>query len=137
MRRMSTITTHTNESAVAACFKCGVARDYEGLKDLVTPDYVLHPEEARGPDELAQVIQGYHEALSDISVDVEHQFSAGDWVATRVTLRGRHTGDFAGVPPTGRDLEVTGLTISRCREGRIEEEWELFDLGGALQQLGA
>jgi hypothetical protein len=39
--------------------------------------------------------------------------------------------------PTGRDVEFTGLTISRCRDGRIEEEWELVDTISLLQQVGA
>jgi predicted ester cyclase len=42
-----------------------------------------------------------------------------------------------GTPPSGRDVEFTSLTISRCRDGRIEEEWELVDVAGLMQQVGA
>jgi len=42
-----------------------------------------------------------------------------------------------GVPPTARDVTVAGVCISRCRDGKIVEEWEFSDTLGALQQIGA
>lgn len=42
-----------------------------------------------------------------------------------------------GTPPTGKDEAFTGITISRCKEGRIEEEWEITDMLGLLGQVGA
>jgi hypothetical protein len=42
-----------------------------------------------------------------------------------------------GAAPTGNDIEVCGLTGSRCRDGRVEEEWELLDVPGLLEQIGA
>ena len=45
--------------------------------------------------------------------------------------------DAAGTSPTGRAVEFSALTISRCRDGKIEEEWELADTMTLLQQVGA
>ena len=42
-----------------------------------------------------------------------------------------------GTAPTGRDVSFSMLTISRCREGKIEEEWEIADTISLLQQVGA
>ena len=42
-----------------------------------------------------------------------------------------------GAPPTGQAVEFTGITISRCEDGRIAEEWELTDTVGLLGQIGA
>jgi predicted ester cyclase len=42
-----------------------------------------------------------------------------------------------GTPPTGREVAFSCLTISRCRDGRIEEEWELADTMSLLGQVGA
>ncbi len=58
-------------------------------------------------------------------------------MATRYTIRGTHDGDLMGTPPTGRDVAFIGLTVSRCRDGRIVEEWELVDTVGLLRQIGA
>jgi steroid delta-isomerase-like uncharacterized protein len=126
-----------NKAAVRDCFEQASKGNFDALHQIVTADYVVHPEEANGPDGLAEMVQGYRSALANLSVSVEHQFTEGDYVATRCTIRGRHEGELMGTPPSGRDVEFTSLTISRCRDGKIEEEWELADTTGLLRQVGA
>ena len=129
-------TNEQNEAAVRECFAQASAGNFDALPGIVTPDYVCHPDEARGPDGLAEMVAGYRAALSGLTVDIEHQFSVGDHVATRGTISGRHDGELNGVPATGRDVSFSFLTISRCRDGRIEEEWELVDVPALLTQIG-
>jgi steroid delta-isomerase-like uncharacterized protein len=129
--------TEQNKAAVRDCFEQASQGNFDALQSLVTPDYVVHPDEVRGAGGLAEMVQGYREALAGLNVTIEHQFTEGDYVATRTTIRGRHDGDLMGAPPTGRDVEFSGLTISRCRDGKIEEEWELVDVVGLLRQVGA
>src|SRR4051812_23473967 len=133
--RMSS--SEANKAAVRDCFENASKGNFEALPSIVTEDYVVYPEEARGPDGLAEMVQGYRSALADLSVTVEHQFTEGDCVGTRCTIRGRHDGELMGVPPTGRNVEFMALTISRCRDGRIAEEWELIDAVGVMRQIGA
>jgi predicted ester cyclase len=104
--------TQENESAVRACFENASRGNFDALRDIVTPDYVIHPDGARGADGLAEMVQGYRDKLGDLTVTIEQQFSVDDYVATRSKIR-------------GGDVELTCLTISRCRDGKIEEEWEL------------
>ena len=126
-----------NKAAVRDCFEEASKGNFDVLPSIVTADYVVHPEEVRGPDGLAEMVQGYRTAFADLSVTVEHQFTEGDYVATRCTIRGRHDGELMGTPPSGRDVEFTSLTISHCRDGKIAEEWELIDTVGLLRQIGA
>jgi steroid delta-isomerase-like uncharacterized protein len=126
-----------NKTAVRDCFEEASKGNFGALPAIVTPDYVVHPEEVRGPDGLAEMVEAYRSAFANLSVTVEHQFTEGDYVATRTTIRGRHDGELMGVPPTGREVEFAGLTISRCRDGKIAEEWELIDTVGLLRQIGA
>ena len=129
--------SEANKTAVRDCFKEASQGNFDALNAIVTPDYVVHPEEVHGPDGLAAMVQGYREAFAGLNVTIEHQFTEGDYVATRSTIRGRHDGELMGTPPSGRDVEFTSLTISRCRDGKIEEEWELVDTVSLLQQIGA
>ena len=129
--------SEANKAAVRDCFEEASRGNFGALQSLVTPEYVVHPEEARGPDGLAEMVQGYRNAFPDLSVTIEQQFTEGDYVATRTTIRGRHDGELMGTPPSGRQVEFTGLTISRCRDGKIEEEWELVDVTTLLRQIGA
>jgi predicted ester cyclase len=126
-----------NEAAVRACFENASAGNFGALHEILSSDYVLHPEEVRGVDGLSALVQGYRDAFSGLNVTVEHQFSSGEWVATRTTMRGRHDGQLMGAPPSGREVEFTTLTISRCHDGRIEEEWEIADVGTLLAQIRA
>jgi predicted ester cyclase len=126
-----------NKAAVRACFESGSRGEFDALHAIVSPDYVLHPEEYRGVDGLTEMVEGYRQALAGLTVTIDHQFTEGDYVATRYTIRGRHEGDLAGVAPTGRDVTFTGITISRCRDGKIVEEWELADVLGLMRQVGA
>ena len=129
--------SEANKAAVRDCFENASQGNFDALHAIVSPDYVIHPDEVRGPDGLAEMVQVYRDALADLSVTIEHQFTEGDYVATRSTIRGRHDGELMGTPPSGRDVEFTSLTISRCRDGKIEEEWELVDVVGLLRQVGA
>jgi steroid delta-isomerase-like uncharacterized protein len=128
--------TEANKAAVRECFEQASQGNFDALHSILTPDYVIHPEEARGPQGLAEMVQVYRDALSGLNVTIEQQFTEGDYVATRTTIRGRHDGDLMGAPATGRDVEFGGLTISRCRDGKIEEEWELVDVTTLLRQVG-
>jgi predicted ester cyclase len=41
-----------------------------------------------------------------------------------------------GIPPTGKQVKVSGITIDRLEGGKIVEEWGSFDQLGMLQQIG-
>ena len=126
-----------NKAAVRDCFTEASKGNFDALRDIVSPDYVVHPEEAKGADGLAEMVAGYRSAIAGLTVTIDQQFTEGDYVATRYTIRGRHEGELMGAEPTGRDLEFMGLTISRCRGGKVEEEWELVDVAGVMAQVGA
>jgi len=130
-------TSETNKTVVRDCFAHATRGNFDALPQIVTEDYVLHPEGIRGADGLREMVEGYRAALSGLTVTIDHQFTEGDYVATRFTLRGRHEGELMGTPASGNDVAVSGLTISRCRDGRIEEEWELVDVASLLVQIGA
>jgi predicted ester cyclase len=126
-----------NKAVVRDCFEVGSRGNFDAFESILGPDYVLHPEGIRGSEALAEMVQGYRKAIDALTVTIDQQFTEGDYVATRFTIRGRHTSELMGAAPTGRDVEFTGLTVSRCSDGRIEEEWELIDAVGLMQQVGA
>jgi steroid delta-isomerase-like uncharacterized protein len=131
------VSSEQNKAAVRACFENASRGNFDALDDILTTDYVLHPEEARGTEGLKEIVQRYREALSGLTVSIEHQFTDGDYVATRYTITGTHEGDLMGTPPSGKDVAFSGITISRCKDGRIAEEWELTDTVALLGQVGA
>jgi steroid delta-isomerase-like uncharacterized protein len=75
-------------------------------------------------------------AFPDYNVTVEDEISQGDKVVTRWTARGTHQGEFLGIAPTGKQVTVTGITISRHNGGKIVESWTEWDTQSLMQQLG-
>jgi predicted ester cyclase len=82
------------------------------------------------------LIRGGSTHFPDLQITVEDQLAEGDKVPTRWKARGTHDGEFAGIPPTGKQGMVTGTTISRIAAGKIVEERSNWNTLGLLQPLG-
>ena len=77
------------------------------------------------------------DGFADLERLIEDLLADGDRVVARWTTRGTHTGEFMGIPATGRVVTTSGITIFRLENGLIVEEWSESDTFGLLQQLGA
>lgn len=110
----------------------------ELVDEISTADPVEHsnPEDIRGREAIKERVREILGAFSDFTATVEDAFAEGDRVAMRVTLSGRHTGEFMGIEPTGRTFEVRNLVITRVEDGKIAERWTVGDDMGMMQQLG-
>ena len=104
-----------------------LARDYDGHSSTVI----------RGPDGAVAFIPVMRAAFPDFQFKVLDQIAEGDKVATRWNLVGTHEGPFQGTPPSGRRVEMRGITIFRLADGRLVEGWTNEDVLGLLQQIGA
>ena len=111
----------------------------EVVDELIDRNYVGHdpslPEPLRGPDGFKENISTYRAAYSDARITVDEQIAEGDKVATRWTGRGKHDGDLMGIGPTGKQVTVSGLTLSRLVNGKVIEEYTNWDTFGMMQQL--
>ena len=75
-------------------------------------------------------------AFSDINITAKIIFGEADKVATRWIMHGKNTGEFNGLPPTGKEFTVTGIIISRFVDGKEVEAWEEVNQISMMQQLG-
>jgi steroid delta-isomerase-like uncharacterized protein len=109
--------------------------------EIVASDYVLHdpaiPEEVSGPEGVKQFVQMYRSAFPDTHITVEDQIAEGDDVVTRWTGRGTHQGELFGIPPSGNQVEISGITGDRFSGGKGVESWTNYDSLGLMQQIGA
>ncbi len=115
--------------------------DLAVIDEFVASDYIGHdpanPEPLRGPEGVKGFISTYMASFPDARITVEQQLAEGDFVTTRWTGRGTHEGELMGIEPTGKQVTVSGLTISRLEGGKIVEEYQNWDTFGMMQQLGA
>ncbi len=109
------------------------------VDQIVANDYIGHtpPKDFHGPEGAKQFEAMLRSGFPDLSVTVEDQLAEGDRVATRWTFRGTHHGEFQGIPPTGKQVTMKGITIFRIANGKLIEGWNRPDMLGMLQQLGA
>ena len=76
-------------------------------------------------------------AFSDFHHEINDQYADGDRVITRITGYGKHTGEFLGIPPSGKDVKMEGIAVHRIVDGKLVEHWAQIDALGLLIQLGA
>jgi len=111
------------------------------VDELFAADYLMHdpawPMEVKGPEGFKQwagmMLEPYF-SDSYISADL---IAEGDKVAAQWTWTGTHTGEFMGIPPTGRHIAITGISIHRFADGEFVESWASYDMMGFMQQLTA
>lgn len=114
------------------------ANDQANLKELLAKDFVAHQTyTTQNREEFLQHLYSFSEAFSGSHFAMEEQIAEGDKVMTRATWHVTHSGEFQGLPPTGKQIAISAVLIQRIREGKIVEHWGLFDQLTMMQQLGA
>lgn len=109
--------------------------------EVFAPDYIDHAvplgtPPARGPGYFKQFYTAMLQAFPDLHATIHDQVAEGDKVATRKTFRGTHRGEFMGIPPTGKEIELLVIDIFRIANGKIVEHWGAWDRLNILERLG-
>ena len=60
-----------------------------------------------------------------------------EWVCARGRYKGKHTGEFMGVPATGKSVEFSWIDLQRVVNGKIVEEFLELNPASIMQQIGA
>lgn len=112
----------------------------DAAEECFTPDFVGHdpasPEEIRGPEGFRSNVAAVRSAFPDFRTEVVDQVAEKNRVVTRYVTTGTHEGELAGIPPTGKRIEVAGMGIDYFSEDKISESWEYYDVLGMMQQMG-
>ena len=108
--------------------------------ELIAASFTNHdpstPPLPAGPEGYKQLISTYRAAYPDIHMTIDDLIVEGDKVVGHWTARGTNTGPLMGMPPTGKQATVTGISILTITNGQVTEQWTNWDALGMLQQLG-
>jgi predicted ester cyclase len=118
--------------------KALVRREQEELwnhtGDLDAAEELFAPEQAEAAkQEAADFRQGFPDVVSTI----EDIIAEGDKVVAHWRARATHQGEYMGIPPTGKEVEFTGISLYRIEAGKIAESWTAEDELGLMRQIGA
>jgi steroid delta-isomerase-like uncharacterized protein len=108
--------------------------------ELFAPTYTHHDSSTsdvgRGPESEKKRATLYRNAFPDVRLTIEDITAEGETVVARWSCRGTHKGDLNGIAPTGKQFNITGVSIARFTNGKMIEGWVNWDALGLMQQLG-
>ena len=88
-----------------------------------------------GIDAAKEHYSNYLNGFSEIEWDIVDAFGQGGKLIKHWNFKGKHTGEFFGIPPTGNYLDLSGTTIVTMKDGKIAKEHDFFDMKSMLDQL--
>jgi predicted ester cyclase len=96
--------------------------DFEAALLFIAPESLDQGERVTRED-WRRKWESMRDACPDLEIVTEQAVAEGEWIAHRYLLRGTHTGDLFGRPPTGAPFETRGLDMVRVRDGLLVEHW--------------
>jgi steroid delta-isomerase-like uncharacterized protein len=79
----------------------------------------------------------FRRGFPDVVSTIEDLIAEEDKVVARWRSRATHQGDYMGIPPSGKEVEFTGISVYRIEGGKIAESWTVEDQLGLMRQIGA
>lgn len=128
--------------AIKALVRRAIAYNHgaaDEASEIFAPDFVAHMPGQQPMDRATfeQYVSGVAAGIPGYTYEIHDQIAQGDHVVNRITWRGIHGGNLAGIPATGRPIELRGINMFRVKNGRVVEQWAELDMFGLLQQIGA
>lgn len=112
----------------------------EAIDELVADDFVDHEElPGASPDKagIRDYMATMRTAFPDIQATIDDLITSGDRTVARAHISGTHRGEFMGIAPTGKHVDVETIDILEFHDGKLTEHWGVTDTMAMLQQLGA
>ena len=97
---------------------------------------ITAPENIIGIEDFKAYYQNYLTGFSDVQFIIVDVFGQGEKIVKHWRFKGKHTGEFFGMPATGKEIDVQGVTLVKMKEGKIAQEQDFLDNLEFMQQLG-
>lgn len=100
-------------------------------------DHDPAPDQGQGREGFREFFTALTSAFPDAHIEPQELVATDDHVCVAYTLTGTHEGEFHGIEPTGKKIEVRGVQIGRFEDAKIVERWGSTDELGILKQIEA
>lgn len=111
----------------------------ETLRRNLTDDFVDHaamPGDPPGLEGVQMRFSAWAAAFEDAEEDNMAMLGEQDLLSVMYNLHAKHSGNFMGIPPTGRDVVIPGMEVVRIRDGKIAEHWGIYDFLRTAEEIG-
>ena len=113
--------------------------DFDGIEDVLHPEFELRMtptyDAEIGIDKFKESITKWRTAYPDFYIKLDEEIYSKNEGAVRWTITATHTGE-ANLPPTGKRVEVSGISIFHIKDNKIKDEWIASNDLHWLRQLG-
>ena len=136
----ATRTTEENKAVVRRFIdEIFLEGNLDSVDELLTDDFTPHTwgKVEPGKEAMKAAIERVSKGLSDASMTIQDVIDEGDRVAVRLTSHAVQTGEFMGLPPSGKPYTIGEIHIFRLVDGKVAEHWHQADFMGMMRQLGA
>src|SRR5262245_48069865 len=109
----------------------------DSLLDTLHPDATFNmPGMPTTREGLLQLLPAFRTAFPDLQVTLGEMIAEGNKVAYRLSWSGTHTGEFMGIPATGKRVTVSETHVDQIADGKLVRHDGDMDQLGMMQQLG-
>lgn len=128
------VSVERNEAALMRAVEAWNSGDLDSYMELYGEQLKLHAGTHDFPDKesVGGMYKGFFEATSDLRLKIHETFGHEDKLAARYTVTGTHTGELMGIPPSGREISITGITVMHFEDGKVVERWDVDDSAEAF-----
>ena len=115
------------------------SKDLTTLESVVADDFVDNdamPGMAADREGMINMMHMFLGAFPDLNLTVNHWVAEGELVVGAMTTSGTQTGEFMGMPPSGKKFSMSEMHIARVANGKIVRHWGVGDHMSMMQQLG-
>ena len=131
------MSTEDNKELVRRYIETWNRGDLQGMAEFWAPDMVHHTRSgSHGFESVISIVSNFMTAFPDLKFEIEDLLADGDRVASRMTASGTQTGEYMGVPATGRRVSCAVLGFARVQDGKLVEHWGVTDELHLMEQIG-
>jgi len=113
-------------------------RNLDRAANFISDQIVYHSPkiEVHGKEKYIALVKGYMNVFDDTQISIEDQIAENDHVFSKILFSGVHSGDFGEIPPTHKRIRFQLMNLLQFIDGKIINEWVVYDELGFMQQLG-
>ena len=135
------MSTEQNKDLTRRLYAAVSSGDFDVLDQIVSPNFIEHemvdPGIPAGREGLKALFKMVRQAMPDMVMTPENIVVEGDQVAVRAVMTGTQTGEFQGIPASGKQVEITVMDLHRIENDQFAEHWGVSDMLALMTQIGA
>jgi predicted ester cyclase len=125
-----------NKTLIRCVYELLNQKELDAAYEYIANGFIFHsPDGDLSLKQMKHVDVEFYNAFPDMSVTIEDMVAEGEKVSVSVNYKGTHQGEFMGISPTGKRLNITNANTLRIANGKLIEGWNVTDIR-LMQQLG-